>query len=114
MSCHAEFLRVALADDDRLSRAVLQAPIDAIALHCHDARQRALVELVQLVTVTPWALDRAAHARWLAAGLTDDDVLHAIALSSYFGHLNRIADAVAVPLDYVVAIPGRPVALRAA
>jgi uncharacterized protein YciW len=109
MSCHAEFLRVALADDDRLSRAVLQAPIEAIAEHCHDARQRALVELVHLVTATPWALDRAAHARWLAAGLTDDDILHAIALSSYFGHLNRIADAVAVALDYAVAIPGRPV-----
>jgi alkylhydroperoxidase family enzyme len=34
--------------------------------------------------------------------LSDDEVLHTVALSAYFGHLNRIADAVGVPLDYPV------------
>lgn len=65
-------------------------------------RMRAVAELAVVVTTEPWALSRAHHAAALAAGLTDEDVLHAIVLSSYFGHLNRIADAVAVPLDYVV------------
>lgn len=42
------------------------------------------------------------HRRARDAGLSDDELLHAIALSAFFGHLNRIADAVAVPLDYGV------------
>ena len=65
---------------------------------------RALAELAVIVTTEPWALSRTHHAAAHAAGLSDDDILHAIALSSYFGHLNRIADAVAVPLDYVVQL----------
>ncbi len=83
---------------------MLHEPIDKLGAHAHDDRQRALIELTRLVTTTPWSLSRADHERWRASGLTDDDVLHAIALASYFGHLNRIADAVAVPLDYTVAL----------
>lgn len=77
---------------------------DPCAVHA-DPRMRALGELAVIVTRAPWALARAHHDAWLAAGLTEDDLLHAIMLSSYFGHLNRIADAVAVPLDYVVQLP---------
>jgi len=105
MSCHAEFLRVALANDARLSRAVLTGSIEAVGEHCHDDRQRALVELVRRVTTAPWTLSHGDRLRWTAAGLHDDDLLHAIVLSAYFGHLNRIADAVGVPLDYTVEIP---------
>lgn len=36
--------------------------------------------------------------------MSDEDILHAITLSSYFGHLNRIADAVQGPLDYTVKL----------
>ncbi len=54
------------------------------------------------VTEAPWTLNGAARAALTAAGLDDDAVLHAIALSAYFGHLNRIADATGVPLDYEV------------
>ncbi len=75
-----------------------------IAAACTEPRQRALVELATAVTTAPWTLSRAHHTRAREAGLTDDDVLHAIALSSYFGHLNRVADAVAVPLDYEVQL----------
>ncbi len=57
------------------------------------------------MTTEPWVLSRAHHAQAHAAGLFDDDILHAMLLSSYFGHLNRIADAVAVPLDYDVQLP---------
>ena len=53
-----------------------------------------------MVTEEPRTLSRAHHDRAIDAGLSDDDILHAILLSAYFGHLNRIADAVAVPLDY--------------
>ena len=58
-------------------------------------RQRALIEVATLVTEAPWRTHRVAE-------LDDEALLHTIALSAYFGHLNRIADAVAVPLDYVV------------
>jgi len=61
-----------------------------------------LGELVTTVTCAPWMLARAERDRAHTAGLSDDDILHAIVLSAYFGHLNRIADAVAVPLDYAV------------
>jgi alkylhydroperoxidase family enzyme len=65
-------------------------------------RHHALLDIARLVTMEPWTLSRPKLKQWHDAGLTDEDVLHAIALASYFGHLNRIADATAVPLDYDV------------
>ena len=61
-----------------------------------------LAEVAVVVTEAPWALSPDHHARARDAGLSDDELVHAIALSAFFGHLNRIADAVAVPLDYEV------------
>ena len=58
-------------------------------------RQRTLIEVATLVTEQPWRVHRVAE-------LDDDALVHTIALSAYFGHLNRIADAVAVPLDFTV------------
>lgn len=62
----------------------------------------ALSELATIVTAEPWTLSRQHLKKWHDAGLSDEEVLHAVALASYFGHLNRIADATAVPLDYEV------------
>lgn len=59
-----------------------------------EPRMRALIELATRVTEAPWTVRRV--------DLEDEALLHTIVLSSYFGHLNRIADAVAVPLDYDV------------
>jgi len=74
----------------------------AVAARWPEPRIRALAELAAVTTEAPWALSRAHHERARDAGLSDDDVLHAIALAAFFGHLNRIADAVDVPLDYRV------------
>jgi len=74
----------------------------------------ALAELTRLVTRTPWALSRTHLARAHSAGLSDADVVQAIALSAYFGHLNRVADAVGVPLDYEVSFSVPPVDRAAA
>lgn len=74
----------------------------AVAARWLDPRQRMLSEIAMLVTEAPWTLSPEHRARSHAAGLSDDELLHAIALSAFFGHLNRIADAVAVPLDYEV------------
>ncbi|MDB4954218.1 MAG: hypothetical protein JWO36_1787 [Myxococcales bacterium] len=74
----------------------------AIASHWPQPRTRSLAELTITVTEAPAKLSRAHYDRAIEAGLSDDDILQAILLASYFGHLNRIADAVAVPLDYQV------------
>jgi hypothetical protein len=63
---------------------------------------RALAELAMLVTEVPWRLSRTHHERARGTGLADDDIVHAVGLAAYFGHLNRIADAIGQPLDYEV------------
>jgi alkylhydroperoxidase family enzyme len=77
---------------------------DPAAVTTGAPRTQMIAELAMLVTKSPWYLTRAHLARARTAGLSDADVLHVVALASYFGHLNRIADAVAVPLDYEVAL----------
>ncbi|NVB81419.1 MAG: hypothetical protein HOV81_23690 [Kofleriaceae bacterium] len=61
-----------------------------------------IAELATIITAAPWTLTRRHLSRAHAAGLGDEDVLHVVTLASYFGHLNRIADATGVPLDYDV------------
>ncbi|HEY5946874.1 MAG TPA: hypothetical protein VIV40_15330 [Kofleriaceae bacterium] len=63
-----------------------------------------IAELAVTVTEAPWTLSRHVLARAHKADLSDEDILHVIALASYFGHLNRIADAVQAPLDYNVKL----------
>jgi alkylhydroperoxidase family enzyme len=99
MACHAEFLRVAL-HDAAVSRAVLDRPHELTL----PPRAAALAEITATVTQAPWSLTADHRTRAHAAGLDDEDLLHAIALSAFFGHLNRIADAVDIALDYEVAI----------
>jgi alkylhydroperoxidase family enzyme len=65
---------------------------------------RVIAELAIAITVAPWTLTRDHLARAHSAGLSDEDVLHVVALSSYFGHLNRVADVTGVPLDYNVQL----------
>ena len=77
----------------------------AVAARWPDPRVRVLAELAVLVTEAPWRLTGELRARATAVGLDDDALVHGVALSAYFGHLNRVADAVGVPLDYVVRYP---------
>ena len=74
----------------------------AIATSWPNGRMRTIAALAQAVTEAPWTLSRARLAELHKAGLGEDDILHVVTLSSYFGHLNRIADAVQGPLDYQV------------
>lgn len=67
----------------------------AVAATWPDDRVRMLATLAVTVAETPWVA---------MPPLPTDDLAHAVALAAFFGHLNRIADAVAVPLDYPVAI----------
>ena len=72
----------------------------AVADRHSNPRIRALARLTVEVTERPWALTGASLVSARAAGLDDAAVLHAILQTSLFGHLNRIADAVGVELDY--------------
>jgi len=72
----------------------------AVADRHPNPRIRALARLTVEVTERPWALSGASLVSARAAGLDDAAVLHAILQTSLFGHLNRIADAVGVELDY--------------
>lgn len=64
--------------------------------------------LAGLVTEAPWTLRATDLARAIAAGVDEETVLHVIALASFFGYLNRVADAVGIELDYDVALPPPP------
>jgi alkylhydroperoxidase family enzyme len=75
-----------------------------VAEHATTPRMKMIAELTTLVTTTPWLLSRKVLGRAHAHGLSDEDVLHLILQTSYFGHLNRIADATGVPLDYSVQL----------
>lgn len=65
---------------------------------------RMLGELTILVAEAPWNLSRDHLARAMSAGLSEEDVLQLVLLDAFFGHLNRIADATGVSLDYDVKL----------
>jgi alkylhydroperoxidase family enzyme len=56
------------------------------------------------VTEAPWTLSRRDLRDAHTASLSDEDILHLVLLTSYFGHLNRIADVTGVALDYQVTL----------
>lgn len=78
-----------------------------------------LASLVLLITEAPWRLGPAARARAQAAGLSDESLVQVVLVSAFFGHLNRVADAVAIELDFPTfaqpphAEPATPPYLRA-
>ncbi len=100
-ACHAEFLRVA-SEDEPLAKAVLDDP-RALATTAPTPRMKVLAELATIIAAAPWTLSRKHLSRAHSAGLGDEDILHVVALASFAGHLDRIADATGVALDYKVA-----------
>jgi hypothetical protein len=72
-----------------------------VAARWPDVRVRTLATLAITVAETPWLTSRGE--------LNEDEAVHAIALAGFFGHLNRIADAVGVSLDYPVRCEPPPV-----
>jgi uncharacterized peroxidase-related enzyme len=106
-ACHAEFLRVALDGGDDLGKAIVADP-RGLATSLSNPRQRALAELTIAITDAPWTLSRAHRERAHTASLSDEDILHLVALTSHCGHLNRIADVTGIAVDYSVALVAPP------
>jgi len=65
---------------------------------------RMLAELTIQIAEAPWKLTRDHMTRAMAAGLSEEDILHVVLIDALFGHLNRIADATGVALDYDVKL----------
>jgi alkylhydroperoxidase family enzyme len=65
---------------------------------------RKLGELTDQIAEAPWKLTRDHLTRAMAAGLSEEDILHVVLIDALFGHLNRIADATGVALDYDVKL----------
>lgn len=80
----------------------------AVATRAADPVIRTLASLARAVTEAPWTLSPADLRQAHAAGLPDAMILQVVLLSAYFGHLNRVADAVGIELDYAVQIPAPP------
>lgn len=100
-------------DDEALPRAVIADP-RAVAAQAADPVTRVLVQLARGVTEAPWTLTPSDLAAARTVGLSDEAILQAVLLSAFFGHLNRMADAVGIELDYDVvltppkAVPNTP------
>jgi alkylhydroperoxidase family enzyme len=69
---------------------------------------RAIAALTLKVTEAPWTLSRRDLRDAHTASLSDEEILHIVSLSSFFGHLNRVADVTGVALDYTVALAAPP------
>ena len=95
---------MALDGDEAAARAVIADPRSIANDGASTARWRMIAELAVIVTEAPWTLTRKLLSRAYAAGVGEEDALLVIALSSYFGLLNRIADATGVVLDYQVKL----------
>lgn len=100
-ACHAEFLRAAMNGEREMPLAIVTAPH---SVRSGTPRMQRLAELTAIVTEAPWTLSPMHRERAHDVGLDDDDVLHAIMLSSHVGHMNRIADAVGMSLEYDVEL----------
>ncbi len=71
----------------------------ALAERADDPVTLALAQLTCVVTEAPWKLTPRDFARARLVGLSDEAILQVVLLSSLFGHLNRVADAVGIDLD---------------
>jgi AhpD family alkylhydroperoxidase len=100
-ACHGEFLRVAMNGERELTVAALGTPR---TFHRGSARMRMLAELAILVTEAPWMLSSMHRERAHAMDVTDEELLHAVMLSAHVGHMNRVAEATAIELEYDVQV----------
>lgn len=68
-------------------------------------RERALAGFASLLTEAPWTVDAGDLGRLSAAGLRDEEVVHAVTISAMFNHFTRVADATGIEFDYASPLP---------
>ena len=63
------------------------------------ARSRAILAYAEKLTLSPADVDSDDLSPMREAGLTDEGILHACEVTSYFNFVNRMADGLGVPLE---------------
>ncbi len=64
-----------------------------------DPRQQALCGFAERLTLAPASMSRADVDALRAAGLDDRAVLDAVQVIGYFNYINRLVEALGVPLE---------------
>ena len=64
-----------------------------------DERRLAMLRFADKLTRTPARMVEGDVAALRSAGLSDVDVLHVTEIVGYYAYVNRIADALGVPLE---------------
>lgn len=68
-------------------------------------REQALAGLASQLAEAPWTMDDRDHDRLHAAGLSDEEIVHAVTIVGMFSHFTRAADATAITPDYTSPLP---------
>jgi uncharacterized peroxidase-related enzyme len=78
-----------------------------------DERLTSILAYAERLTLEPAAVEAADVERMRTAGLSDEAILHACEVVSYFNYVNRMADGLAVQLEEdwdqpLLRMPGEP------
>ena len=84
-----------MTGDEELANALRQDWRAAVL----SARERAMLDYVETLTLRPAATTRADVDALRAAGFDDRGVLQIAAIASFFAYVNRIADGLGVGRD---------------
>lgn len=103
---HADYLRASSVEDARSLEALARI-LDRAADAPLDETDRALLALAFTMTREPGPMGPAPVERLRALGLDDVAILEAVNLIGFFNYINRVVDALGVPLE-----PKRPEELR--
>ncbi len=64
-----------------------------------DPKTAAILEYAERITRDAASLTQANITRLRERGLSDEEILHAATIASYFNYINRISDALGVELE---------------
>lgn len=59
----------------------------------------AILECAERITQDAASVTRAEIQRLRERGVSDDEILHAVAITSYFNYITRVSDALGVELE---------------
>ncbi len=67
------------------------------------APTRALLEVCQRLTLTPWKMGLSDVARLREHGFDDEAIHDAIQIAAYFSYINRVCDGLGIELEDFMA-----------
>lgn len=64
-----------------------------------DPKTLTILEYAERISCDPASITQAEIQRLREQGLSDETILHAAAIASYFNYINRVSDALGVELE---------------